>query len=168
MSCCETSNQPKQPLSFNKPWLVNLVFWFTSKLFHSFYPKGSEKRHQQVMRLFQFCADRQHLMANSMYGHILVFRGVTPWDKKQGVEYLKYAAQQGDVKASYQLADLMMQQAHGLNDDQSEVFSLLMVAAKGGHYLAEQQLSGILSSHPELLDSLDSEDHVWLESLLGN
>lgn len=150
MSCCESGLESKPPRSFNASWLVKSVFWVTNKLFHSFYPKGSERRHQHVMRLFQFCADRQHLTACSMYGHILLFRGVTQWDKQQGIQYLKCAAKQGDIKASYQLAELMMKEEFGLSSNPDDYIPLLITASNGGHALAEQTLCALRSDNPDL------------------
>ena len=164
MSCCGSENS-KSPESYQWPWLVNLVYWFTEKIFHSFYPKGSEKRHQQVMRLFQFCADREHVTACSVYGHILLFRGVTPWDKKQGVDYLLAAADQEDPKAAYQVAELMLKHEHGLTTNEDEVLKYLMLAAKSDHVLAQKRLGRFVEEHSELTKKLTAEESAYIAQL---
>lgn len=83
---------------------TQLKFSLAEKLFHSSFLRHSRFRHQWIMRLFKEAANEGHLKALSMYGHLLFFRGVTPVDKGQGINYLLDAAKQGDAKAQYQIA----------------------------------------------------------------
>lgn len=166
MSCCGSESCHTQPQKFNGSWLVSLVYWFTSRLFHSFYPKRSERRHQHVMRLFQFCADRGHVLASSVYGHILLFRGVSPWDKKQGVDYLSYAAEQGDAKAAYQMSELISEETFGLQGDEGRIFGYLLMAAKADHLLAQQKLLALVESGSEhRLADMNSTDKAFIKQL---
>lgn len=157
MSCSGAKPTLKKPDSSILLLWVDMVYWLTTRLFHSFYPKGSERRHRQVMRLFQYCADRAHSTACSVYGHILLFRGVTPWDKQQGVEYLKYAAKQGDAKAAYQLAELMKNQKFGLGNDPVEIASLLIKASQQNHLLAKKALMAVYRENKDCLDKILTE-----------
>lgn len=103
MSGCQTGS-PKRTLF--SPLTALLAYRLASWLFHSGFARKNEQRHNRVMKLFRYAADRQHLAALSTYGHLLLYRGTAFSDKEQGALYLQQAANKGDAKAQYQIGKL--------------------------------------------------------------
>ncbi len=157
MGCCNQSEaENNKALKWNSTWLVNVCFVLAKLLFHSFYARSSESRHQNVMKLFQLCADREHIEACSLYGHLLLFRGSTKFNKMQGVKYLNVAANGSEVKACYQMALIMKNEEYGFPNDSNKVIGLLLTAVKGGNVLAAKELLAFLSEN-DLMDQVSSD-----------
>jgi len=77
----------------------------------------------------------------SIYGHMLFHRSLSPQDKARGARYVLEAAQAGDVKSQYQLAQI---HEHGcVQYPRREDYAVTWYAraAQAGHYLAAERLA---------------------------
>lgn len=120
---------------------ATLVFKLANLIFHSPVGRRSKWRHEWVMRLFRYAADHHNQSAQSVYGHLLFFRGDGPASREQGGRYLEMAAKQGDVKAHYQLARIYELGAlQRFPRDAAQALSHYQVAAEQGHPLALKRL----------------------------
>ncbi len=121
--------------------MTRLKFLLAEKLFHSSVLRHSRLRHQWVMRLFKASANEGHLKALSVYGHLLYFRGISPLDKGQGINYLLDAARQGDVKAQYQMGCIYEKGYGHLQRNSEQAVRWFVRAAEQGHPLACRRMA---------------------------
>lgn len=84
--------------------LGGLSFWFGHKLFRSPFVRRSERFHHWAMKIFRYSAERGNQNALAIYGSLLYFRGSDALSKEQGALYIKAAADLGDSKSEWQLA----------------------------------------------------------------
>lgn len=136
---CQNHSATSDPQSFRWRFLASPAYWLANRLFHSFLARSSESMHHRVMRIFRFAADRDHVMACSVYGHLLYYRGSAFIDKQQGFEYLLKAARYGEIKACYQCAvDILDGKQPGSEQD---AILWLNKAAQADHPLAINKLA---------------------------
>ena len=142
--------------------MTRLKFLLAEKLFHSSVLRHSKLRHQWVMRLFKESANECHLKALSVYGHLLYFRGISPLDKGQGVNYLLDAAKKGDVKAQYQMGCIYEQGYGHLQKNYESAVRWFVRAAEQGHPLASRRMAKACSDG-ELGLAVNPEQAIYWE-----
>ncbi|MBY4679026.1 tetratricopeptide repeat protein [Marinobacterium arenosum] len=117
------------------------LFWVAYALFRSSIGKRSRSKHNLVMRLFRYAADNGSTRALSVYGHLLHFRGDGVQNRIQGGIYLQRAAEQGDMKARYQMGRIYEQGfEHYFRADPARALAFYRQAAEQGHPLALQRM----------------------------
>lgn len=120
---------------------TRLEFRLAEQLFHTRWLLPRSKRTQRLtMRLFKRCADAGHPDALSVYGHMLFHRSLSPQDKARGARYVLEAAQAGDIKSQYQVAQI---HEHGcVQYPRREDYAVTWYAraAQSGHLLAAERL----------------------------
>ena len=84
--------------------------------------------------------------AQSFYGHILLFRGQGYGAKREGIRYLRLAAEAGDAKAAYQMGVVSLSEdaKHGPNGNEAARWWSL--AADAGHPIAASRLAQLYAS----------------------
>lgn len=121
--------------------LAPLLFWIAYGLFRSAIGQRSRQKHTLVMRLFRYAADNGSTRALSVYGHLLHFRGDGVQNRIQGGIYLQRAAEQGDMKARYQMGRIYEQGfEHYFRADPGRALAFYRQAAEQGHPLALQRM----------------------------
>lgn len=150
--------------------VTRLKFFLAEKMFHSPVLKGSRLRHRWVMAWFKQAASEGHLKAQSMYGHLLYFRGASPVDKGQGANYLLDAAKRGDVKAQYQIACIYEKGFGHLQKNYEKAVRWFVRAAEQGHPLACRKMASAcekgelgLAINPEQVQYWQQKVHRSLE-----
>jgi TPR repeat protein len=86
--------------------LAPLIYWIAYRVFRAKQFKHSGRKHRWIMSSFRLAADIGYTEALSVYGHLLLLRGDSRQSKIQGAIYLQRAAEQGDMKAQYQMGRL--------------------------------------------------------------
>ena len=121
---------------------TRLEFRLAEQLFHTRWLLPRSPRTQRLtMRLFKRCAEAGHPDAQSIYGHMLFHHSLSPQDKARGARYVLEAAQAGDVKSQYQVAQI---HEHGcVQYPRREDYAVTWYAraAQAGHYLAAERLA---------------------------
>ncbi len=121
---------------------IRLEFRLAEQLFHTRWLLPRSPRTQRLtMRLLKRCAEAGHPDAQSIYGHMLFHRSLSPHDKARGARYVLEAAQAGDVKSQYQAAQI---HEHGcVQYPRREDYAVTWYAraAESGHYLAAERLA---------------------------
>jgi len=121
--------------------LAPAVFWLGYRLFRLNLAKTSRRKHRWLMAWFRFAADNGSVKAQSVYGHLLHFRGEGEHSRIRGVEYLLRAADQGDAKSQYQIGRIS-ESGYGTEypADQERAVRYFRLAADQQHYLAIKRL----------------------------
>ncbi|RUR28639.1 sel1 repeat family protein [Vreelandella andesensis] len=121
---------------------TRLEFRLAEQLFHTRWLLPRSPRTQRLtMRLLKRCAEAGHPDAQSIYGHMLFHRSLSPHDKSRGARYVLEAAQAGDIKSQYQAAQI---HEHGcVQYPRREDYAVTWYAraAQSGHYLAAERLA---------------------------
>lgn len=96
----------------------------------------------------QFARQSQlgHPAATAFYGHLLLFKGQGLGAKEEGLRLLKIAAEAGDAKAAYQVAQNAAQGTVQNVPDLNTAVYWWKIAAKAGHYLAAKKLADIYAT----------------------
>lgn len=81
-----------------------LASWIAYGLFRSPLARHSERTHHWVMKLFRYGAERGNRLALATYGALLHFRGADEGSRLQGALYIKAAAELGDARSQWLLA----------------------------------------------------------------
>lgn len=146
--------------------LAPLVFWIAYTLFRSKLNQQSEKKHTFVMKLFRFAADNGHMRALSVYGHLLHFRGEGVDNRIQGGIYLQRAAEQGDVKAAYQMGRIFEEGFESyFQPNQEKALAYYQQAAASEHHLAMVRMIKVFAQG-ELGQKIDQgQEQFWQEKL---
>lgn len=127
--------------------LAPIIFALAYGVFRSSFFKRSRKRHEWLMKIFRFCADNDHTKALSVYGHLLHFRGDGVENRIQGGIYLQRAADQGDMKAQYQVGRIFEEGfEHYFSANEEKALRYYQQAAEQGHSLAISRLIKVFSS----------------------
>lgn len=151
-------------------WLMHLlsplIFWFAFALFRSALFKHSERKHRFVMKVFRLAADKGSRKALSVYGHLLHFRGDGVQNKIQGGIYLQRAADQGDMKAQYQMGRIFedgFEHYFQPNADKSRHYYEL--GAGQGHQLAIARMVEVYEKGELALEANEQEAERWRQML---
>ncbi|KAF1054405.1 MAG: hypothetical protein GAK43_00924 [Stenotrophomonas maltophilia] len=80
-------------------------------------------------------------IAQSFYGHLLLFRGQGFGAREEGIRLLRLAAGQGDAKSAYQLGVLALQGSTQEAPTADEAARQWQRAAAAGHPLAARRLA---------------------------
>lgn len=121
---------------------TRLEFRLAERLFQNRWLLPHSKRTQRLtMRLFKRCADAGHPDALSVYGHILFHRSLSPQDKARGARYVVEAAQSGDVKSQFQVAQIYEHGCAQYPRREDYAVTWYARAAQAGHYLAAERLA---------------------------
>ncbi|MDO9624317.1 MAG: sel1 repeat family protein [Pseudomonas sp.] len=102
-------------------------------------PRGWRWLEGQFARM----ANLGDVVAQSFYGHILLFRGQGLAAREEGVRLLRLAAIGGDAKAAYQLGTLSLAGDTRQAPDAAEALRWWTLAATAGHPLAAQRLADL-------------------------
>ncbi|MGP9799270.1 tetratricopeptide repeat protein [Halomonas sp. 86] len=121
---------------------IRLEFRLAERLFQNRWllPR-SERTQRLTMRLFKRCAEAGHPDALSVYGHMLFHRSLSPQDKARGARYVVEAAQAGDVKSQYQVAQIYEHGCAQYPRREDYAVTWYARAAQSGHYLAAERLA---------------------------
>lgn len=79
--------------------------------------------------------------AQSFYGHILLFRGQGYGAKREGIRFLRLAAEAGDAKAAYQMGVVSLSEDAKHGPDGNAAARWWTLAADAGHPLAASRLA---------------------------
>ena len=121
---------------------TRLEFRLAERLFQNRWLLPRSKRTQRLtMRLFKRCADAGHPDALSVYGHMLFHRSLSPQDKARGARYVVEAAQSGDVKSQFQVAQIYEHGCAQYPRREDYAVTWYARAAQAGHYLAAERLA---------------------------
>lgn len=142
-------------------WLMHLIspliFYIAFGLFRSSLFKRSQAKHRFVMKVFRYAADNGSTRALSVYGHLLHFRGDGVQNRIQGGIYLQRAADQGDMKAQYQMGRIFEEgYEHYFQPNADKARQYYELAAKQGHQLAVTRMVDIYTNG-ELAVAVDDE-----------
>jgi len=119
-----------------------LLFWIAYAAFRSRWLRHSGRKQRWVMGTLRLAADVGYRRALSVYGHLLFLRGDSPQSKIQGGIYLERAAQQGDMKAQYQVGRIYEQGFEFyFRADTDKALHHYRAAAAQGHALAISRLA---------------------------
>lgn len=122
--------------------LAPLIFWGAYRAFRSKKFKHSGRKHRWMMSCFRLAADAGHDQALSVYGHLLFLRGDSRKSKIQGAIYLERAAEQGEMKAQYQLGRICETGFEGyFSINLTSAQDYYRRAAEKGHVLAITRLA---------------------------
>ncbi|EAT11974.1 hypothetical protein RED65_11555 [Oceanobacter sp. RED65] len=120
--------------------LLARCFYFIGRLlFKTGLAGWSEKIHHFSMRQLQRSADLGFQPALLLFGQILSYRGVTPMNKRRGIEYLATLAEQS-VQAQFMLAEQLVHNKEVIIPNHNPL-SLYQAAAEQGHAMAALRLS---------------------------
>ena len=126
-------------MAFSLPGTI--TSWFAYRLFRSPFARRSERVHQWTMKLFRYGAERGNCSALATYGSLLHFRGSDESSRLQGALYIKAAAEQGDLKSCWLLAQFYERGVLPvIAQDSVKALALLQTAATQGHPLAIKRL----------------------------
>jgi len=121
--------------------LAPLIAWLAERVFHLPVLRRSRRRHQLAMRLFRFASDNGSARALSVYGHLLHFRGEDQASRIQGAIYLQRAADQGDLRAQYQMGRIFENgYEHYFQPDLTRALQYYRLAAQQCHPLAIRRM----------------------------
>lgn len=151
-------------------WLMHLlspvIFWFAFALFRSSLLKRSERKHRFVMKVFRLAADNGSTRALSVYGHLLHFRGEDVQNKIQGAIYLQRAADQGDMKAQYQMGRVFEDGfEHYFQPNAEKSYHYYAAAAGQGHQLAIRRLIEANEKGELGIEVNEQEAERWSQAL---
>lgn len=132
-------------------WLMHLlaplIFYVAYGLFRTSVFKKSQAKHRLVMKIFRYAADNGSTRALSVYGHLLHFRGDGVQNRIQGGIYLQRAADQGDMKAQYQMGRIYEEGVeHYFQPNAEKARYYYELAAKQGHQLAVARMVDIYAN----------------------
>ncbi|SJN14234.1 FOG: TPR repeat, SEL1 subfamily [Halomonas citrativorans] len=144
---------------------IRLEFRLAERLFQNRWllPR-SERTQRLTMRLFKRCAEAGHPDALSVYGHMLFHRSLSPQDKARGARYVVEAAQAGDVKSQYQVAQIYEHGCAQYPRREDYAVTWYARAAQSGHYLAAERLVSAYRLG-ELGLSIDESQAAYWEQL---
>lgn len=120
---------------------TRLEYRLAQQLFHTRWLPHSPRTQRLTMHLFQRCADAGHPAALSLYGHMLIHRGVTPQDKARGARYVLEAAQGGDTRAQYQAGQIYEFGCAQYPQRDDHAVTWYARAGEAGHPLAAERLA---------------------------
>lgn len=125
-------------------WLSPVIFWIAFGIFRSPVLKRARWRHQLAMKLFRVAAESGSVRALSVYGHLLHFRGEDVSSRIQGAIYLQRAAEQGELKALYQMGRIHESgYEHYFTVKPAESLACYRAAAEQGHPLALKRMRAV-------------------------
>lgn len=128
-----------------------------------------QKIHEFAMRRIQLAADMDYLPAQLLFGQLLKYRGLTPYNKIAGLGYLRKAAQQGSVDGMFMLAEALQDvNLIASQSEPGEVLNLYQSAAKQGHIMAALRLSQIYKSGLLGVESDLNVSNYWSEQFMQN
>ena len=151
-------------------WLMHLIspliFHIANALFRTSLLKKSQAKHRFVMKVFRYAADNGSTRALSVYGHLLHFRGDGVQNRIQGGIYLQRAADQGDMKAQYQMGRIFEDGfEHYFQPNAEKARHYYELAAKQGHQLALARMVDIYTKG-ELAVEADEENASHWRALM--
>lgn len=152
--------------------ISNLHYWLGAVLFKTGLAGLHPWLHEKIMRQLQRAAEKQHSDALLLFGQLLRYKGMTPYNKIAGVGYLRQA-----VISDYFLgqADALFLLAEALCDPdllvakqpQDNVVDYYEKAANQGHLMSALRLSKIY--HNGLYDQAKDElkAQYWREKFMS-
>ncbi|WP_313131660.1 sel1 repeat family protein [Stutzerimonas nitrititolerans] len=107
--------------------------------------------------------------AQSFYGHILLFRGQGYGAKREGIRFLRLAAEAGDAKAAYQMGVVSLSEDAKHGPDGNEAARWWALAAAAGHPLAASRLAQLYAAggHGLKADEQQAEQYRAVAARLG-
>ncbi|MEH6576723.1 MAG: sel1 repeat family protein, partial [Amphritea sp.] len=130
--------------------IAPLLGWCAYRIFRSSLFKKSATKHRLVMNLFRFAADNGSTQSLSVYGHLLHFRGEGLDNRIQGAIYIERAAQQGEMKAAYQMGKIYEEGFDRFGIDPAKALRYYTQAAEAGHLLGSVQLKSCYTQCPAI------------------
>jgi len=116
-------------------------FHLATQLCHTRWMTRSPGKQRLMLRWFKRCADAGHVPARSLYGRVLLHRGVSPRDKSTGARYVLQAAQQGDRHAQYQAGRIYELGCSQYQPNFQHAVTWYARAGESGHGLAAERLA---------------------------
>lgn len=147
-------------------WLMHLIspliFYIAFGLFRTSLFKKSPAKHRFVMKIFRYAADNGSTRALSVYGHLLHFRGDGVQNRIQGGIYLQRAADQGDMKAQYQMGRIFEEGfEHYFQPSAEKAHHCYELAAKQGHQLAVARMVDIYTNGELAVEADEAHASYW-------
>lgn len=120
------------------------------------------KLHELSMRQLQRAAKGGIEKALLLIGQLLKYKGLTPYNKVVGVEYLKTLADKGHAQGSFMLAEAYQDPQLILEKiEDTQVVQLYETAAQQGHIMAALRLSRAYSKGLYGLDIDTDKAEYW-------
>ncbi|MEH6811774.1 MAG: sel1 repeat family protein [Motiliproteus sp.] len=119
-----------------------------------------------VMRCYRLAADSGHCGALSVYGHLLHLHGNSIASKTQGAIYLQRAAEQGDMKAQFQMGRIYERGFESYFQCSTvKAVDNYLLAANQGHILAIKRLQDAYQKGELGLSQDEQLAHQWQDKL---
>ncbi|KFF48231.1 MULTISPECIES: tetratricopeptide repeat protein [unclassified Salinicola] len=122
-------------------FLTRFEFRLASGLCHTRWMTRSPSKQRLMLKWFKRCADAGHLPARSLYGRVLLARGVSHQDKSTGARYVLQAAQEGDSHAQFQAGCLYEHGCNQYQPNEHHAVTWYARAGENGHRQAAERLA---------------------------
>ncbi|WP_110685534.1 tetratricopeptide repeat protein [Salinicola aestuarinus] len=116
-------------------------FRLATQLSHVGWIGRSPSKQRLMLKWFKRCADAGHLPARSLYGRVLLHRGVSAKDKSTGARYVLQAAREGDLNAQYQAGRIYELGCTQYQPNLHHAVTWYARAGDNGHSLAADRLA---------------------------
>ena len=137
-------------------------YYIGAGLFFSGIAAWHPRLHELSMRQLQRAADANIEKALLLIGQLLMFKGLTPYNKVVGIEYLKTLADKGDAQGCFMLAEAYTNPELILEKvEDSHVARLYETAAQQGHLMAALRLSRAFKQGLYGLDVNVEQSEYW-------
>lgn len=147
----------------------NSHYFLGSLLFKSGIAGANAWLHEKTMRQIQRAADLHHPDALVLFGQLLQYRGVTPYNRIAGVGYLRRAAQNGNASAQFLLAEALVRKAFIVAREPGEdPVNWYLQAGKQGYIMAALRLSKIYHNglYGQKVDEAKAQH--WRDQFMSN
>ncbi|MAM59412.1 MAG: hypothetical protein CMN25_19035 [Salinicola sp.] len=122
-------------------FFTRFEFRLATQLSHTRWMTRSPGKQRLMLRWFKRCADAGHVPARSLYGRVLMHRGISPRDKSTGARYVLQAAQQGDRHAQYQAGRIYELGCSQYQPNEHHAVTWYARAGENGHVQAATRLA---------------------------
>lgn len=101
----------------------------------------SPGKQRLMLRWFKRCADAGYAPARSLYGRVLLHRGISAREKSTGARYVLQAAQQGDCHAQFQAGRIYELGCSQYQPNVQHAVTWYARAGENGHCEAAERLA---------------------------
>ncbi|WP_319022834.1 tetratricopeptide repeat protein [Salinicola avicenniae] len=121
--------------------MTRVQFRLATQLCHTRWMTRSPGKQRLMLRWFKRCADAGHVPARSLYGRVLLHRGISAREKSTGARYVLQAAQQGDRHAQYQAGRIYELGCSQYQPNDQHAVTWYARAGESGHAQAAERLA---------------------------
>lgn len=146
--------------------LARLNYLLGWSLFYTL-ARYSEPLHRFAMGRLRRAADRGDHKAKAFYGTLLFYKGLGPSSIQSGFDYLRGAAEGGDVQAQFHVAEAFARgHVAGVSVDLLKAQSYYLRAAQAGHTMAALRLAKAYENGGLGLSPDATQAALWMKAFL--